>query len=215
MKKFLFAVMLFAAMTFTQSANAQIKLGVKGGLDITKFSLNKDIFDVNNRTGWFIGPTIKFTLPVVGLSMDISGLYDQRSSNVQMIGGSTEVTTLKNKTIQVPVNLRLGAGIGSTANVFIFAGPQFGFNVGDRDFTYIKDNVANIFQLNKSTLSVNVGAGATLNSHLQVTAEYNISVGDTSDATVINVLNTTVDNKKKKKYNGHANSWQIALAYFF
>lgn len=215
MKKFLFAVMLFAAMTFTQSANAQIKLGVKGGLDITKFSLNKDIFDVNNRTGWFIGPTIKFTLPVVGLSMDISGLYDQRSSNIQMIDGSTEVTTLKNKTIQVPVNLRLGAGIGSTANVFIFAGPQFGFNVGDRDFTYIKDNVANIFQLNKSTLSVNVGAGATLNSHLQVTAEYNISVGDTSDATVINVLNTTVDNLNIEKYNGHANSWQIALAYFF
>ncbi len=44
------------------SVNAQsIKLGIKGGLDLTDMTLSKDDFSSSNRTGFFIGPTVKLS----------------------------------------------------------------------------------------------------------------------------------------------------------
>ena len=54
--------MLFTANT----ANAGINFGVKGGLNVTSMSLNSEVFDASNRAGFFFGPTVKFTLPIVG-----------------------------------------------------------------------------------------------------------------------------------------------------
>ena len=206
MKKFFTLVVLLATMTV--AAQAQVKFGVKGGLNLTSMKLSKDVVDKSNQAGFFIGPTVKFTLPVVGLGIDASALYDQRSAEV----GNEKI---KQQSIQVPVNLRYGIGLGSTASIYIFAGPQFGFNVGDKDFESIDaaTKTASEWTLKSSNLSANVGLGFMLLNHLQVSANYNIAIGKTGDFNVINATGSTIGDVITG--DTKANSWQLSVAYFF
>ena len=106
MKKYLSLLFLAVALMVSRSADAQVKFGLKGGLNVSKMSFSQDVFDGNNRAGWFVGPTVKFTLPIVGLSFDASALYDQRSSKVQNTDAAGGETTVKQQEINIPVNLR-------------------------------------------------------------------------------------------------------------
>ena len=213
MKKIFTSAAIALAMLFTaNTANAGINFGLKGGLNVTSMSLNSEVFDADNQTGFFIGPTVKFTLPIVGLGIDASALYDQRDAKVKVEGdGASVESKIKNQSINIPINLRYGVGLGSTASLFLFAGPQFGFNVGDKNQSLYKD-VAQ-WRLKSSTFSVNVGLGAMLLSHLQISANYNIACGKTGETTVSEALGTTAQEVFSKR--GRANAWQIGLAYYF
>lgn len=213
MRKFFTAAIVAVSMLFAaSSAQAQVKFGLKGGLNVTNMSLNSEVFDADNQTGFFIGPTVKFTLPIVGLGIDASALYDQRDAKVKVEGeGESVESKIKNQFINIPINLRYGVGLGSTASLFLFAGPQFGFNVGDKNQSLYKD-VAQ-WRLKSSTFSVNVGLGAMLLSHLQISANYNIACGKTGETTVSEALGTTAQEVFSKR--GRANAWQIGLAYYF
>lgn len=213
MRNFFTAAIVAASMLFAaSSAQAQVKFGLKGGLNVTNMSLNSEVFDADNQTGFFIGPTVKFTLPIVGLGIDASALYDQRDAKVKVEGdGASVESKIKNQSINIPINLRYGVGLGSTASLFLFAGPQFGFNVGDKNQSLYKD-VAQ-WRLKSSTFSVNVGLGAMLLSHLQISANYNIACGKTGETTVSEAFGTTAQEVFSKR--GRANAWQIGLAYYF
>lgn len=207
MKKLFTLIVLVAATSFAVPANAQLKFGIKGGLNITDMSLSNDVFETSNRTGFFIGPTIKFTLPIVGLGIDASALYDQREGevNVEADDNTLVSTRLKQKSINIPINLRYDIGLGSLAAVYLAAGPQFGFNVGDKNQSLYKD-VAE-WRLNTSNFSVNVGAGVMLLGHLQVGANYNIVCGKTGEITVLDGAESVL--------RGRSNTWQISAAYYF
>ena len=201
MKKILTLVVLLA--TITVAAQAQVKFGVKGGLNITSMKLDKSVADKSNQAGFFIGPTVKFTLPVVGLGIDAAALYDQRSAKVLD-------ETLKQQSIQIPINLRYGIGLGSTASFYIFAGPQFGFAIGDK-VTELANDAAD-WRLKDSNLSANVGLGLMLLNHLQISANYNIALGTTGEVDVNNAVNTAWNTAIGK---AKANAWQLSVAYFF
>lgn len=203
MKKLFTLIVLVAATCFAMPASAQLKFGVKGGLNITDMSLSSDVFETSNRTGFFIGPTVKFTLPIVCLGIDASALYDQRES--ELTNADNEVTKIKQQAINIPINLRYDIGLGSLAAVYLAAGPQFGFNVGDKNQTLF-DDVAD-WKLNSSNFSVNVGAGVMLLSHLQVGANYNIVCGKTGKITYLDGMESV--------FRGRSNSWQISMAYYF
>ena len=207
MKKLFTLIVLVAATYFAVPANAQLKFGIKGGLNITDMSLSNDVFETSNRTGFFIGPTIKFTLPIVGLGIDASALYDPREGdvNVEADDNTLVSTRLKQKSINIPINLRYDIGLGSLAAVYLAAGPQFGFNVGDKNQSLYKD-VAE-WRLNTSNFSVNVGAGVMLLGHLQVGANYNIVCGKTGEITVLDGAESVL--------RGRSNTWQISAAYYF
>lgn len=204
--------MMFGA----NNAQAQVKFGIKGGLNVTSMSLDKDkLLDTENQAGFFIGPTVKFTLPIVGLGIDASALYDQREAKIKgdINGNKVETSSkLKTQAINVPINVRYGVGLGSVANVFLFAGPQFGFNVGDKNQSLLKD--AAEWKLKSSNFSVNVGLGFTVLSHLQVSANYNIACGKTGDVTVSDAAGATLQELIGKN-GGKANAWQVGVAYYF
>ena len=207
MKKIITTLLLALALTAATTADAQIKFGLKGGVNVTSMSFNNSVFDASNRTGFFVGPTVKLQLPLVGLGIDASALYDQREAKITCEGYDTG-QTLRSKSINVPINLRYGWGLSSLANIFLFAGPQFGFNVGDKDQKLTESST---WSVKNSNFSVNVGAGVTLLSHLQLSANYNIACGKTADATLKNVADQIAD----KQVRTRANAWQIALAYYF
>lgn len=200
-------LVMIVTMTAANNASAQIKFGLKGGVNVTDMSLNSSVFDASNRTGFFVGPTIKVQLPLVGLGIDASALYDQREAKIK-VGNTTTKETLRSQAINVPINLRYGWGLSSMANIFLFAGPQFGFNVGDKDQ---KITESSTWSVKNSNFSLNFGAGVTLLSHLQLTANYNVVCGKTSDATI----KEGIEQLTNKEVRSRANAWQIALAYYF
>lgn len=207
MKKIFMLLAMIVTMTAANNASAQIKFGLKGGVNVTDMSLSSSVFDASNRTGFFVGPTIKVQLPLVGLGIDASALYDQREAKIK-VGNTTTKETLRSQAINVPINLRYGWGLSSMANIFLFAGPQFGFNVGDKDQ---KITESSTWSVKNSNFSLNFGAGVTLLSHLQLTANYNVVCGKTSDATIKEGLEQLTN----KEVRSRANAWQIALAYYF
>lgn len=210
MKKIFTSAAIALAMLFTaNTANAGINFGLKGGLNVTSMSLDSKVFDASNRAGFFIGPTLKFTLPIVGLGIDASALYDQREAKLTAADAKTK-ETVKTQAINIPINARYSVGLGSVASVLFFAGPQFGFNVGDKDVDLGGDSR---WKFRSSQFSVNVGAGFSFMNHFEVTANYNIACGKTGDATLSKTLSDVVGSATKD--NGRANAWQIALAYYF
>ena len=207
MKKILSLVFIVAAMLYATSVNAQIKFGLKGGLNVTSMSFSEDVFDASNKTGFFVGPMVKVTVPIVGLSFDAAALYDQKEAKVKANGDDYDLTgkNVKQQSINIPVNVRYGFGLSSLANAFVFAGPQWGINVGDKNFKWA-DTAS--YSLKKSNFSVNVGAGVTLLSHLQISANYNIACGKTAEVNLLNGVGKAIDKSNN-------NSWQIALGYWF
>ena len=202
MKRFFSLVVLFSAMTMAVQAQ-NVKFGVKGGLDFQNMKFDNSVFNTDNKLGWFVGPTLQISLPIGGLGVDIAGLYNQKKYEVN--GES-----IKQQNILVPVNARLNLGIGSTAGLYVAAGPQFSFNIGDDEFTWKKENVENTFQLKKSAFSVNLGAGIYFSSNLEIGFAYNIALGSTADATWGKATDAAFhkDDTKPK-------SWHISAVYYF
>lgn len=77
MKKLLSTLMVIACLALAIPAQAQIKFGVKAGLNVSKLHLSEETFSSDNRAGFFVGPTAEFTLPLLGLGVDASALYNQ------------------------------------------------------------------------------------------------------------------------------------------
>jgi opacity protein-like surface antigen len=177
-------------------------------------SFDEKVLETSNKTGFFIGPTFQLAMPM-GLGVDISGLYDQKETKVNE-------ETIKQQSILIPVNLRYKVGLGSQAGIYLAAGPQFGFNVGDDKYTWnsvtdisgTKEQINNEFQLKKSSFSVNLGAGVYLTKHIEVGFQYNIPLGKTADATVADAISGTAKSLYKSD-DTKVKTWSISAALFF
>lgn len=194
MKKLLSTLMVIACLALAIPAQAQIHFGVKAGLNVSKLHLSKDIVNKDNRAGFFVGPTAEFTLPLLGLGIDGSVLYNQ-------FGVESETGTSNKKSIEIPINLKWNIGFSSLIGAYVAVGPQFGFNIGDRWFD-------NICEFKKNTTSFNVGAGLKLLSHLQVGANYNFALKDNGKIHVEDLEDLTTIGFKQ-------NTWQVSVAYIF
>lgn len=186
MKKLISTLVVIACLIMAIPAQSQVRFGVKGGLDVSK--LNTELAE--NATGFFVGPMVDFTLPIVGLGIDAAALYSQ--SGIKFEGTSKENL----KTIEVPVNLKWTVGLGSTLGVFVAAGPQFGFGLNDID---------KYLEYKKAFVSVNVGAGVKLLRHLQIGVNYNFGASKVCD----------LDENDRLTESLRKNSWQVSLAYIF
>lgn len=210
-KRFLFSLSLILA---SLTVHAQVSLGVKGGVDLAELTFKDDVFNSTNRMGWFVGPTLNIPIPLPGMSIDLSAMYSQRESKIDVYyspNGTSEtrrMDALKTKQIIVPLALRYTISLGTNINVFAFGGPQLGFLVGDEEQNLTDDNEA-IWRLKKSAFSVNVGAGLGL-GRLQLSANYNVGVSKTGEVTWKTATQAVADG-----WNGNYNSWQISAAYYF
>ena len=188
--------------TGAHAQNTKVRFGIKGGININEFSFSGDDFKKDNRAGFFVGPTLTFGLPVIGLGAEICGLYDYRT--VKINGESID-----QKTLDVPLNVHYTVGFSETACAFLAAGPQFSFALDDDVFSFTDNTLGEVnWQLNDTALSFNVGGGFIIN-HLQIGVSYNIPISKTcdfdwSDAT-------------EKVFHAHSKSkgWQLSAAYFF
>ena len=198
MKKIFGVIALAAAFMFAVPAQAQLKFGVKAGLNVSKASLDKGVLSADNRTGFFVGPMAEFTLPVIGLGVDAALLYDNKSVKVGAEGESASSTL---HYIDIPINVKYTIGLGSLASVYGATGPQFSYNIGNKKWNGV--------DLDDSDFSWNIGAGVKLLGHLQVGYNYNIALGNTAEFKETDAMGKI--DKIKMKNNTH----QISVAYMF
>lgn len=194
MKKIFGVIALAVAFVFAVPAQAQLKFGVKAGLNVSKVDVSGEDWNAKNRTGFFVGPMAEFTLPIVGLGLDAALLYDNKKVKVE-----SESKTLHY--VDIPINVKYTIGLGSFASVYGATGPQFSYNIGSKKW--------NGADLDDSDFSWNVGAGVKLLGHLQVGYNYNIALGNTAEFKSEDTFGKV--SKIKMKNNTH----QISVAYMF
>ncbi|MFC2653392.1 MAG: porin family protein [Segatella salivae] len=208
MKKIRVAFVMALLMLCCTTAEAKIRFGLKGGLNVTNMTFDKHVFDRSNQCGFFFGPTVKFGLPPTGLAVDISALYDKRQAKLTVADEA-----LVQQQIIVPINARYSVGLGDNASVFFFAGPQIGFPVGKKDHSIVDDRAQ--WQVKKSNFSVNLGFGVMLLQHFQLSANYNVACGKTAEMTASQAVESGLDALAGKSTDARANAWQVGLTYYF
>lgn len=239
--------MMAAALLLATPAQAQFSWGIKGGVnlgnnDLTVLADKKSAMNLDNYSGFFIGPKAELRIPILGLGVEAAAMYAQKGMTI----GDNE--TFKQNSFQIPLNVKYAFGLGNIANVFIAAGPEFGFNVGEteklvNDLEF--DEVTALpsggeirgYVAQKSTLSINVGVGATLLNHFQVALNYNMPWGKTGEFVYIEASEIenaesvkngenitlgaietalgTVDKVKNAFNNVKAGTIQVSVAYLF
>ena len=213
-----FTVML---LLLPGTAEAQFSFGVKGGLNLTSMKLNNDLLKASNRTGFFAGPTVRLKTGTF-VAFDLSALYNERSfrlsenftetpegaaSGVGETVFDMEPTSVKQRAIDIPLNLRLKFGW-----VYLAAGPQLTFNLKDKIDLTSGEWYKTTFRPKTSTFSVNFGAGVSI-GHVDVGVSYNIACGNTGEITAQSVADEVKQNVKLM--DSKQNVWQLSAAIYF
>ena len=211
---------LAVALLVAAPAQAQVKFGVKAGLNLSKVKVSTsgaiigDNLKNDNRAGYFIGPMLDVKVPLIGLGVDGALMYNQRNGKVGAAYAGVETSEdLTQHSIAIPVNVKKSWGLGGLASMFVAVGPQFDFTIGGKkwkDMEAFGEEAAEDASVKwkGSNVSLNLGAGVLLLSHLQAGIGYNISLGKTAE----------VDSKYdavKKAVTSKTNSWQFHVAYLF
>lgn len=203
MKKAIFCVALVAALFLAVPANAQFKFGPKVGVNISTLSLGGNLsenFKSGNITSFTGGLMAEFMVPVIGIGVDASVMYTRKGSNLkETVSGLSE--SQHTDYIEIPINLKYKFSlpvVGSVLAPFVYAGPSFGFRIGD--------NFADQYKNKSFETAINVGIGLELFKHLQIAGQYGWGLGKTMEVED-NILNSTL--------NGKSRAWTVTAAYLF
>ena len=164
-------------------ASAQFSWGLRGGHNL----VNNDITAVSKEsasskdsyTGFFFGPMAEVQVPIIGIGVDVAALYSQKGVELP------DTSTMKNQSLSIPLSLKYSLGLGNFAAVYFAAGPQLDFRIGDLNKSFNDGNEVKDFALEKSSWSINVGAGVKLINHIQAGINYNIPVSKEGAVKVI------------------------------
>jgi hypothetical protein len=201
MKKVTIILAVFSLVSI-HSVRADIRLGVKAGVNLAKASFNKDVIETSNLTGLQVGPVLELSIPVIGIGLDAAVLYSQQGLKLKLEGKDFEK---KENTLDIPVNLKLKVGLIGVKG-YLSAGPYASFNLSGTDLFKIPDNVSEQFENESFGAGINAGIGIELLGHLQVGVNYKI--GLTNDYKSFGVSDVLLG-------NGKTRVWSLAAVYFF
>lgn len=191
MKRHLLAVVALAAALFTATPNAdaQIRFGIKAGLNLSSLSFSDGLanFNYKHQAGFFAGVTTDVKVPLVGLGFDASVLYDQR--NFKTDNGDGTFSHDKLMYISVPINIKYTFGVDEVASLYFATGPQFSFNVSNGDFRL--DYMTESFKARTFDFYWNVGVGFTVLGHVRLGYTYNIPCSKSIDSKYGSLKNKT------------------------
>lgn len=218
--KRIFTLIVVALTIAATSVQAQLKLGVTTGLNITNLHIHSDYKDAikpyadKTKPGFVVGPTAIYSLPISGLSVDVSAMYDLRGMKSK---SSNYDSSIKTQSLQIPVNVRYGYEIGDMIHAFIYAGPQFGFCL-DSDAQYITTGTNNKGEVvdmqwkpSGSVMSMNIGIGGIVMEKVQVRIGYNIAFNTCGE---FQIHNNTTGNEAYRG-TGKMHACQIMVSYLF
>ncbi len=172
MRKIALSLIVLSLFAVT-SLQAQIRLGVKGGVNISGVSGDNigDFVD-NNLTGFHIGPTVEWLLDG-SFGLEGSVLYSEKGIKFK------DDKSHRTGYIEVPVSLKYRFPVEGTVRPYLTAGPYISFKVsGDDKFNVIKDDIQGQWKSKSFGGGLKFGAGVELFKILQVGASYDLGLTD-------------------------------------
>ena len=206
-------VVLMMALLMISPANAQVRLGIKGGMNLSKLTFDKDVVSSNNRAGFFVGPIFYVDLPFLpGFGFDLAAIYDRKGTTMTAVIDDQKYE--KKGYVQfldVPIDINYKISFTRGFAIYGSTGPQFSFNLKQDDFKTIIDQRAN-YKIKDSNFSWNVGFGMEIIRHFRLGYNYNIALGDWAEVKE-DLTETVYQGLKNDKMKG--SSHQVYLVYIF
>ena len=206
-------VVLMMALLMVPPVNAQVRLGIKGGMNLSKLTFDKDVVSSNNRAGFFVGPIFYVDLPFLpGFGFDLAAIYDRKGTTMTAVIDDQKYE--KKGYVQfldVPIDINYKISFTRGFAIYGSTGPQFSFNLKQDDFKTIVDQRAN-YKIKDSNFSWNVGFGMEIVRHFRLGYNYNIALGDWAEVKE-DLTETVYQGLKNDKMKG--SSHQVYLVYIF
>lgn len=173
MKSKIFLVLILSAISFAGFSQAQFAIGLKGGLNLSKFSIHESAAqNVANRTGYHGGAFALIKIASFGIQPEV--LFSKQGTNFTYNSTNYKANF---DYINVPVMIKFYLPLGLNLQ----AGPQFGFLTVDDLKAAVSgqspQDVAANFKKKKDT-SLAFGAGWDLPFHLTIDARYVVGLSD-------------------------------------
>ena len=190
MKKIILSIVVMAC--FLSQINAQVRFGVKGGLNFDNFNCKdvKNELKIGNSTGWQAGVLLQVKVPVIGIGVQPELLYTVRNAKmpVSQAIGKDVVNTISY--LEVPINLQWGPDL-LLLHPYLMVGPYFSYTLnikGDE----LKDKI------DKLDWGIGLGAGLDIRK-LQFGARYTWGLQDVG----------------VKDFEMKTNSFKVSLGFLF
>ena len=213
--------LVLVVLLFAGVANAQLRFGFKGGLNVSSLSSTSSVIDqVKAASGYQAG--VLMQLKLGGFAIQPELLYSVRSSDMQISAdepklrdyiGSVASLDYKTQNIVIPVNIQLGSEIGPL-RVFALAGPYVSFQLGGALNGDVKlyNTVDENLKFNKMDWGLGFGLGAELFG-LQLSAKYDFGMIPAGKEFI---LNSSQNTPNLNPFNDVKNrNINISLAYLF
>lgn len=205
MKKIITFAFIAIILSAGFKASAQFRYGPTVELGITNLKFKQDLFDVSKQFGFGVGIASELMFPGVGFGIDLGLSYEMRGANLYM--SQCELWkwmgvrdgSFKLHTLALPIHLRFKYtrlnGLEDKIAPFIYAGPNFGFNVGH------SANPA--LEYAGADLCLDFGIGAEILRHWQVSASYTLGMTYALKAKILT------------NFSARSNMWALRVAYLF
>lgn len=154
-------------------SQAQVALGLKGGLNLAKLDIKAGASNVDNRTGFHGGAFALVKLTKIGIQPEI--LFSKQGSTFKFDNKDYEANF---DYINIPILLKLYLAAGLNLQL----GPQFAFTstseiIETAGSVKTTQDAKKLFD-KKSDLAVAIGAGWDLPFGVTIDARYNIGLSD-------------------------------------
>lgn len=176
MKKIMVIIMV-AICCFGQT-EAQVKFGIKGGLNFENFNFDsaKDDLTLDNAIGWQVGALLQFKVPVVGLGVQPELLYTVKKADVNDESSSIHY-------FEIPLNIRWEFNL-IMIRPYVLGGPYFSYAVNFNGDDVFKS------QLNRFDWGIGLGGGVEI-WKLQLGLRYSWGLQNISSVSDFELKNNT------------------------
>lgn len=181
-------------------ALAQVRLGVRAGVNTSEFSVSEKLWERENQKGFLVGVMLDVDLPLPLLSLELGLLYDNRKISCETLDAELEKTL---HLLSVPIHAKAGIGLERVAKVFVFTGPQLAFNSKEEKIWH------GTYSLAATQLNWDIGAGLQILHNLQLAYTYNVALAPTAEVNTESVYYKVRHNRLHDKVH------QLSFTYFF
>lgn len=210
MKRTKVAVVALLVMLMTcVGAEAKLRFGIKGGLNVDRLETNRNLFDGTNRAGYTVGVMGEYMLPILGIGVDLSAMYTRMESQIDPeIAGVDNYNVGKNF-IEIPLNIKYKFNIPAVNAIvrpMVYTGPTLALKLDS-------NGDGNSFATHTCQWGWNLGLGVELIKHLQVSAGYTWGMNNIMKSmpkVIENAPDYTPGNLKIKN-----NYWTVTAAWLF
>ncbi|HZY81558.1 MAG TPA: porin family protein [Cyclobacteriaceae bacterium] len=167
--KIILVVLILSGISFKGLSQAQFALGLKGGVNLSKFDIKEGASNIDNRTGFNAGAFALVKITSFGIQPEV--LFSRQGSKFTFNATNYEANF---DYITVPIMFKLYVPLGLNLQL----GPQLSFlSVADlkRTATNAADDPKT---LKKQDYAIAVGAGWDLPFGLTIDARYNFGLSD-------------------------------------